>query len=94
MSEQRGRTMNQAEEPMLNYQPETGRWSGANAQFSLWMDDATFRAYVASWVDWRQWLPHLPAAERQARAVAHCQRVRYWQGCERNYDRRVHLRYH
>jgi hypothetical protein len=85
--------MSEKPEPMLTYQPDTGRWSGANAQFSIWMDDDTLRAYVASWVNWRQWLPHLPAEERHALATGHCQRVAYWQNCERNYDRRVHLTY-
>jgi hypothetical protein len=86
--------MNEQGEPMLVYQPEIGQWRGANAQFSIWMDDATFHAYVAAWYNWLQWLADRPPAERRTAAVAHCQRVRYWVGCERNYDRRVHIIYH
>jgi hypothetical protein len=86
--------MSEEREQLLSYQSEIGRWVGTNAQFSIWMDGATFRAIVASWVEWRQWLPHLPAAERNSKAITHCQRVNYWQGCERNYDHRVHLHYH
>lgn len=86
--------MSTGEEPKLEYQPETGRWVGANAQFSIWMDDTTFLAYVASWYEWTRWLPDRPPVERRAAAVAHCQRVSYWFGCEKNYDPHVHIRYH
>lgn len=55
------------QEPMLASDPQIGHWSGANEQFSIWVDDA---------------------------AVTHCQRVSYWFGCERKYDRYVHIRYH
>ncbi len=82
------------QEPILTYDPQTDRWRGANEQFSIWMNDATFCAYVASWYDWRQWLPDYSPAERRVAAVAHCQRVMYWLGCERNYDRRVHIAYY
>lgn len=85
--------MGEREEPKLEYRPETGRWEGENSQFSLSMDDATFRAYVASWYEWKQWLPNCPPAERRAAAVVHCQRISYWFGCEKNYDPRVHIRY-
>src|SRR5437899_1613193 len=84
----------QFQEPMLTYDHQTGRWSGENTFFSIWMDDETFRAYVDSWYNWPAWLADCPPAERRAAAVAHCQRVIYWQGCERNYDRRVHITYH
>jgi hypothetical protein len=90
----RGQTTWQVQEPVLIYDQQTGHWRGANEQFSIWMDDATFRAYVASWYDWPAWLPDRTPAERHALAVTHCQRVRYWFGSERNYDRRVHLTYH
>lgn len=82
------------QEPLLTYDRQADRWYGANEHFSIWMDDATFHAYVTSWYNWRSWLPELPAAERRAAAVAHCQRVSYWRGCERNYDSRVHITYH
>lgn len=85
--------MGKWEEPKLEYQPEKGLWVGANTQFSIWMNDATFLAYVASWYEWTRWLPDHPPAERRAAAVAHCQRVSYWSGCEKNYDLRVHIRY-
>lgn len=83
-----------APEPLLTYDQHTGRWSGAHGSFSLWMDDATFRAYVAAWSQWPTWLPDRPPAERQAAAVAYCQRLCYWVGCERNYDRRIHFTFH
>lgn len=84
----------QTEEPLLVYEPRTGRWSGANALFTIWMDHATFCAYVAAWYNWPAWLPDQSPQERYAAAVAHCQQVRFWSGCERNYDRRVHISYH
>ncbi len=43
--------MDEWKEPMLTYQTDTGHWAGANAQFSIWMTDETFRAYVASWYE-------------------------------------------
>lgn len=82
------------QEPLLTYDPQTGRWFGANAQFSVWMDDATFQAYAAVWYQETTWLADRPLHERQAAARAYCRRLSYWQGCERNYDRRVHLSYH
>lgn len=81
-------------EPILTYDSQKGRWSGANAQFSVWMDDATFCAYVASWCDWQQWLPGRSPAERRAAPVAHCQRVSYWFRCEFKFDQRIHITYH
>jgi hypothetical protein len=82
------------QEPVLLYDQHTDRWAGANASFSVWMHDATFRAYVAAWYEWSTWLPKLPQEQRLATAVAHCQRLDYWNGCEHNYDRRVHIIYH
>jgi len=81
-------------EPVLIYDPHAGHWVGTNASFSVWMDDATFRAYAASWYEWPTWLPDLPQEERFAAAVSYCRRLCYWNGCERNYDRRVHITYH
>jgi hypothetical protein len=81
-------------EPTLLYDPHTSHWAGANASFSVWMEDATFRTYVAAWYEWSSWLPDLPSEERLATAVAHCRRLDYWNGCERNYDRRVHITYY
>ena len=81
-------------EPPLTYDPQTNRWSGANSLFSIWMDDATFRAYAAAWCDYTCWLPDLPPAERLAAAVTRCRRIGYWYGCECNYDPRVHITYH
>lgn len=40
------------QEPVLIYDPLTGRWAEVNASFTVWMDDAIFRAYVASWYEW------------------------------------------
>lgn len=86
--------MNQLQaEPLLTYDQQTGCWSGADTWVTVWMDDATLRAYAAAWVTWPRWLPDLPPAERQAAALRHCQRVAYWYGSERNYDPRVHLTY-
>lgn len=81
-------------EPALLYDRHTGRWAGANAWFVVWMDDATFRAYVAAWYEWPTWLPDRSPDERLAASVAHCQRLEYWRGCERNDDRRVHIIYY
>lgn len=81
------------QEPLLLYDPQTDRWAGANTSFSIWMDDATFHAYVAAWYEWPTWLPDLPQEERLVATIAHCQRLCYWNGCERNYDRRVHITY-
>ncbi len=81
-------------EPTLRYDPQTKRWTGANAVFSVWMDHDTFCAYTRIWYEWSNWLPDLPPQKRLAAAVAHCQRLCYWHGCERNYDRRVHLTYY
>ena len=80
-------------EPLLAYDPQTNQWSGANASFSVWMDDATFRAYAAVWCEYTHWLPQLPPAERFTAALAHCQRLVYWNGCERNYDHRIRITY-
>lgn len=82
------------QEPVLTYDYQAGRWSEANEQFSVWMDDPTFQAYIASWYDWKQWLPDCLPAERRAAAMAHCLRVRYWAGCEHNFDPQVHITYH
>jgi hypothetical protein len=82
------------QEPALLYDPRTGRWSGASASFSVWMDDTTFRAYVATWYEWPTWLVDLSPEERLGAAVSHCRRLEYWRGCERNYDYRVHITYY
>lgn len=82
------------QEPLLTYDPHTNRWSGANAHFSIWMDDATFRAYVAVWYEQTTWLADRPVEECQAAAIARCQRLSYWAGCDRNGDHRVHITYH
>src|SRR5262249_51189769 len=90
----KGQTSQQIHEPTLTYDPQTHRWSGANAQFSVWMDDETFRSYVDAWYRCSKWLPDSSPADRAAAALIHCQKVRYWFRCERNYDSRVHITYH
>ena len=57
------------QEPTLLSDPHTGRWTGANASFSVWMDDATFRASVAAWYEWPTWLPDLPHARTRGRRL-------------------------
>jgi|SRR5579875_18016 hypothetical protein len=89
-----GQLVQQAHEPILTYDQQTGQWSGANRHFSVWMDDATFRSYAAVWYEETTWLADRPLAERRAAAIARCQRLSYWDGCERNYDQRVHITYH
>ena len=81
-------------EPLLAYDPQTNRWSGTNSSFSVWMDDPTFRAYAAAWCEYARWFPHLPPGERLAAAVTYCRRLSYWDGCERNHDHRIHIKYH
>lgn len=87
-------TTSLVQELILTYNPHTGQWSGANQQFSVWMDDATFRSYAAAWYEETTWLADRPPEERRAAAIARCQCLSYWNGCERNYDRRVHITYH
>lgn len=94
MKEKAALPMTPLHEPALLYDPQTDRWAGANGSFTVWMDDDTFRTYVAAWYEWPTWLPDLSPEERLTATVAHCRRLHYWNGCERNYDRRVHIIYY
>lgn len=81
-------------EPLLHYDPQTNRWSGRNASFSIWMDHDTFCSYARVWYEWTTWRSDLSPQKRVAAAMAHCQRLAYWHGCERNFDYRIHITLH
>ncbi len=77
------------QEPLLNYDPVARRWEGENEEWMLWMDEATFDEYVMAWAALHK-IGQTPQ-EWVTTAAEHCRHLYYWNGCEGNYDRRVHL---
>ena len=72
----------------LAYNQLTGHWEGRNSEWSLWMDDATFHAYVMAWLE-GQYITQPTPTQLQG-AVAHCTQFCYWKNCELNFDHHVH----
>jgi hypothetical protein len=76
-------------EHILTYNQERDRWEGGSRERFLWMDNATFLLYVDAYLEFH-WMKQ-PTPEQVSGAIQHCAHLAYWNGCERFYDRRVHI---
>lgn len=74
---------------MLLYHQGLDRWEGGSREWFLWIENTTFLLYVDAYLEFHQMKP--PTPEQAQDAIQHCARLEYWEGCERFYDRRVHI---
>lgn len=77
------------QEQMLHYNQGLDRWEGGSRERFLWMDNATFLLYVNAYLEFHRMEPPTPGQVQEA--IRYCARLAYWNGCERFYDRHVHV---